>query len=302
MELRHLKSFLAVADTLNFTRAATLLHLSQPALTAHVQQLEAELGIQLFLRNRRSVALTPAGESLHRDAASILHLLRDAELRAQRISRGEAGHLRIGFVASAAIDLVPSIVLAFRRQYPQVTLELMNVRSSDQITQLEDGRLDAGFLRLPIPHKLLHITPIHKEPFVLAAPPGHPLATMPEFHPRDAQSAEFLAYARRWAPGFFDLWSGIFERAGFTPHIIQETGEMSTLLALVSAGAGVAVVPRGLAAGSGQKIVMRALPPRSPLSEIGFAIRAADSNPLLARLRKIAQAMGRKTSEGNAKA
>jgi DNA-binding transcriptional LysR family regulator len=125
---------------------------------------------------------------------------------------------------------------------------------------------------------------------------------MPEFHPRDAQSAEFLAYARRWAPGFFDLWSGIFERAGFTPHIIQETGEMSTLLALVSAGAGVAVVPRGLAAGSGQKIVMRALPPRSPLSEIGFAIRAADSNPLLARLRKIAQAMGRKTSEGNAKA
>jgi DNA-binding transcriptional LysR family regulator len=296
MELRHLKSFLAVADGLNFTRAAQLLHVSQPALSAHIQQLEAELGVQLLMRNRRSVALTPAGQSFQRDAAAIQQMMLEAERRAQRIARGEAGHLRIAFVASAAIDLVPAVVLAFRRQYPGVTLDLMNVRSVDQVTQLEEGRLDAGFLRLPMAHRNLEIIPIHKEPFVLAMPAGHPLANKPDFRPQDARAEEFLAYGRRWAPGFFDRWMGIFERAGVTPRIVQETGEMGTLISLVSAGVGIAVVPRGIASSSGGNIVVQALPPRSPLSEIGLAIRAGEKNPLLMRLRSLSRTMGRKAS------
>lgn len=129
MELRHLKSFLAVAEGLSFTRAATQLHLSQPALTAHIQQLESDLGVQLFARNRRIVELTPAGTSLQRDAAAILEQLHQATVRAQRVARGEAGQLRIGFVASAATSLVPAIVLAFRRRYPEVVLDFLNVRS-----------------------------------------------------------------------------------------------------------------------------------------------------------------------------
>lgn len=299
MELRHLRSFLAVAEGLNFTRAAEHLHLSQPALSAHIQQLEMELGVQLLDRNRRWVKLTPAGESFQRDAAAIHQMLLDAERRAQQVARGESGHLRIAFVASAAINLVPPIVLAFRRQYPAVTLDLLNLRSVDQIEQLEEGRLDAGFLRLPMEHKTLEIVPIHKEPFVLVMPAGHPLAQKPNFRVEDTEKEDFLAYARRWAPGFFDLWIGIFERSGFTPKIVQETGEMGTLLSLVAAGVGIAVVPSGLATKSSEAIAIRKLPPRSPLSGIGLACRFGDSNPLLAKLRTLARVMGRKASAAN---
>lgn len=297
MELRHLKSFLAVAEGLSFTHAAAQLHLSQPALTAHIQQLESDLGVQLFVRNRRSVELTPAGASLHKDAAAILQQLQNATLRAQRVARGEAGQLRIGFVASAATSLVPAIVLAFRRRYPEVVLDLLNVRSTEQIAQLKAGELDAGFLRLPVVDAGLEIAPIHKEPFVLVVPAGHRLAVIPEFHPRDAQDEDFITYARRWAPGFFDLWTGVFERAGFAPRITQETGEMSTLLALVAAGAGIAVVPRGLAVQCGKQIVTRPLPARSPFSEIGLATRAKEGNPLVQRLRTLSRSMGRKFSD-----
>jgi DNA-binding transcriptional LysR family regulator len=297
MELRHLRSFLAVAEGLSFTRAAAQLHLSQPALTAHIQQLESDLGVQLFVRNRRSVELTPAGSSLREDAATVLRTLEEATLRTQRVARGEAGELRIGFVASAASRLVPAIVLAFRRRYPEVVLNLLNVRSAEQIPQLEMGQLDAGFLRLPAADAHLEITPIHKEPFVLVMPKGHRLEAVEALHPREARGEEFLAYGRRWAPGFFDCWTGIFERAGFTPRITQETGEMSTLLALVAAGAGIAVVPRGLAIRSGEQITTRPLPARSALSEIGFATRLNDANPLLQRLRTLSRGMGRKFSD-----
>lgn len=131
----------------------------------------------------------------------------------------------------------------------------------------------------------------------MVVPAGHRLAEMKEFHPRAARDEEFIAYARRWAPGFFDRWAGIFEHAGFSPLIRQETGEMSTLLALVAAGAGIAVVPRRLAARSSEQIVMLKLPARSPHSEIGLAIRAKDKNPLLARLRTLSRQMGQKFSD-----
>jgi len=231
-----------------------------------------------------------------RDAADILQRLLDAERRAQQMARGEAGHLRIGFVASAAISLVPSVVLAFRKRYPDVTLDLMNLRNVDQIFRLVEGSIDAGYLRLPISHPKLEILPIHKEPFVLVVPPGHALAAKPELNLRDTRNEDFLAYGRRWAPGFFDLWISIFEQSGFTPRIVQETGEMGTLLALVSAGVGLAVVPSGIAAKSGESIVIRKLPPTSPFSEIGFGFRSGDDSPLLARLLTLSRGMGRKAS------
>jgi DNA-binding transcriptional LysR family regulator len=297
MELRHLKSFLAVAEGLSFTRAAEKLHLSQPALSARIQELESNLGVTLLERSRRSVRLTPAGLSFQRDASEILHALQDAERRAQMAAAGEAGNLRIGFVASAGIDLVPSIVLAFRKRYPLVTLELMNVRTVDQIARLAEGSLDAGFLRLPAAHADLEILPIHHEPFVLTLPLSHPLADAEGvIDPKKLRSENFLAYGRRWAPEFFDRWISIFEHVGFTPRIVQETGEMWTLLALVSAGVGIAVVPRGLARKSGSPIAIRALPLRSPLSAIGLAYRVGDNNPLLRRLRVLARTMGKQAS------
>jgi DNA-binding transcriptional LysR family regulator len=294
MEIRHLRSFCAVADLLSFIQASRRLHLSQPALSAQIQALEADLGVQLFERTRRSVKLTGAGEAFRKEAQSILQAVEAARLRTQMIASGEAGHLRIGFVASAALEIVPAIVLAFRRSHPNVTLDLLNVRTSDQLTLLEQSRLDAGFPRLPAGSPELTITPIHREPFTLILPRGHRLARKKTITLREFEREPFVAYARQWAPGFYDRWVGIFTKAGFSPTITQEAGEMATVLALVGAGAGVAVVPRGIVGRRPLTLVTRPLPANAPQSEIGLAIRTDRHSPLLENLLHLALSFAEK--------
>ena len=172
MELRQLKSFVAVAERLSFIQAARHLNLSQPALSTQIQVLEASVGVQLFDRNRRSVRLTAAGEVFWRDAQNILRMSESAQASAQRVAAGEEGRLRVGFVASAALDLVPSIVLAFRKRHPHVRLELLNIRTTAQMAALEERSIDVGYLRLPASGKGLSITPIHRERLVVVLPVG----------------------------------------------------------------------------------------------------------------------------------
>jgi DNA-binding transcriptional LysR family regulator len=242
----------------------------------------------LLERSRRSVRLTLPGETFLHDAAIILQMAKDAELNAQRAAAGEVGHLRIGFVASAALAIVPPVVLAFRRRHPRVTLDLMNIRTTDQIALLEERKLDAGFLRLPASSKSLVVTPIHREPFVLVVPKGHRLANKKPFRLTELEHEAFVAYARKWAPGFYDSWIQMFTSAGFSPRVVQETGEMETMLALVAAGVGIAVAPQGLVRRQVRGLTVRVLPRGAPFSEIGLAVRADESNPLTDRLVNLA--------------
>jgi DNA-binding transcriptional LysR family regulator len=294
MEIKHLHSFRAVAEELSFINASRKLHISQPALSAQIQALEAEVGVQLLARTRRSVRLTRSGDVFLRKAEAILQMADEAKTEAQRVAAGEAGHLKIGFVASAALQLVPSIVLAFRRLRPRVTLDLLNIRTTDQITMLQQRTLDAGFLRLPSSGKDLAITPIHSERFVLVVPEGHRLAGSRPFALKDLEHERFVAYARRYAPGFYDRWVQIFTVAGFSPNVVQETGEMVTMLALVAAGVGIAVAPQGLVRLQGGNIAARHLPPDSALSQIGLAVRSDHDDPLIRNLRQISRSLGRK--------
>jgi DNA-binding transcriptional LysR family regulator len=206
MEIKHLHSFRAVAEELSFINASRKLHISQPALSAQIQALEAELGVQLFARNRRIVRLTKPGEAFLRSAEAILQMADEAKANAQRVAAGEAGHLKVGFVASAALQLVPFIVLAFRRSHPRVRLDLLNIRTTDQLAMLQQRTLDAGFLRLPCSSKEIVITPIHRERFVLVVPRGHRLAGSRPFALKDLEHESFVAYGRRYAPGFYDRW------------------------------------------------------------------------------------------------
>jgi DNA-binding transcriptional LysR family regulator len=293
VEIKHLHSFLAVAEALSFIQASRKLHLSQPALSEQIQALEQEIGVKLLERTRRSVRLTVPGEVFREEAIAILQMVKEAEFKAQRAAAGEVGHLRIGFVASAALEIVPSIVLAFRRRYPLVTLDLMNIRTTDQIPLLEERKLDAGFLRLPASSKSLTITPIHREPFVLVVPNGHRLANKKPFRLAELEHESFVAYARRWAPGFYDSWIQMFTASGFSPHVVQETGEMETMLALVAAGVGIAVAPRGLVSRQVRALTVRTLPSGAPLSEIGLAVRADKDNLLINRLVGLALSLGK---------
>lgn len=284
MDIRQLRSFVAVAHGLSFSRAAQHLHLSQPALSTQIKSLESHLGAKLFERNRRTVRLTLAGSALLADAESLLQQISDTELRVARISTGDAGHLRIGFVASAALEIVPAIVLAFRRQHPGVDLELKNLPTVQQVEALRNGTLDAGFVRMPISEKGLAVTLLHCEPFALVLAKSHRLAREKSPALEELAQEPFIAYGRRWAPTFYDVWTAICERAGFVPRVVQETAEMSTALALVAAGLGVAILPEGITRGHRHLVSVKVLQREKIRSEIGIATLGTRQTTLLQHL------------------
>ena len=148
MELRHLRYFVAVAEELHFRRAAERLHMSQPPLSQQIRQLEEEVGATLLLRNQRKVELTAAGAAFLVRAREILDAVEDAARQARRVQRGEVGRLAVGFVGSAMYSFVPELLRAFREQAPDIALRLHELGTTEQLRQLEDGRLDVGFVRL----------------------------------------------------------------------------------------------------------------------------------------------------------
>ncbi|MEG9437360.1 LysR family transcriptional regulator [Edaphobacter sp. HDX4] len=281
MELKHLTSFVAVASKLSFVRAANQLHLSQPALTGQIQKLEEELGVQLFERNRRMVKLTDAGKIFLEDANSILARTRKAAERVQRAARGEIGRLRIGFVSSAALAIVPNIVIEYRRQSPGVSLDLINLRTVSQVKGLLGKTIDIGFIRLPLSNDQLDITVIHREEFVVILPKEHRYANVKTLRIAQLRDELFVAYGRRWAPGFFDSVVQMCTREGFSPNIIQETGEMYTAIALVAAGGGIAILPRSVVLAQPNSVVIKPLPKSAGHSEIAIATRAGDDSSLV---------------------
>jgi LysR family transcriptional regulator, benzoate and cis,cis-muconate-responsive activator of ben and cat genes len=284
LEIKHVQSFIAVANLLSFSRAALKLHLSQPALSAQIKALEADLGVLLLERNRRTVKLTPAGELLLHDAELLLQQITGIERRVVRMAAGEIGHLRIGFVASATLELVPAIALAFRKQYPRVSLELKNMPTVQQLEALRAGAIDAGFVRMPLTAQDLSVDLVHREPFAIVLSKSHPLARKKDLSVRDLAQEPFIAYGRKWAPAYYDNWTEICRRAGFTPTVIQETAEMATALALVAAGLGVAILPQGITNRSRRVLKIKVLNREKIHSEIGLAIPHANRTPLLGHL------------------
>lgn len=281
MELRHMRSFLAVAEALSFVRASRILHLSQPALTTQIQQLEEELGVRLFFRNKRRVELTDAGRLFVGEASEALERTAKAVERVRRASRGEIGLLRVGFVSSAALSIIPRLATAFRRRYPLVQLELMNLRTTTQLEQLANGTLDIGFVRLPAQQRGLLFTPIHTEPFVIVLSKHHRLAGKKSLSLKDLAEESFILYGRRWAPGFFDQVMRMCASAGFTPNLVQETGEMYTAVALVAAGEDISILPRSVVMSQGLGIVSKTVPGTFGRSEIALVTRQDVSSPTI---------------------
>ena len=294
MEIKHVRSFLAVAKALNFSRAARALHVSQPALSTQVKTLEADLGADLFVRNRRRVSLTPAGQTFLADAESLLEQISQAELRVKQISSGDVGHLRIGFVASATLGLVPAVAVALKKQFPGVSFELKNMPTVQQVEALRSGTLDAGLVRMPLQAAGLAIALVDREPFAIALSKGHPLARKRKVQVSDLKQESFIAYGERWAPSFYQTWTGMCREAGYTPHVVQETGEMDTAVALVAAGLGVAILPEGITRRNRKILSVTVLLHEKANSEIGIAVATTRKTPLLERLISIAQQVGRR--------
>jgi LysR family transcriptional regulator, benzoate and cis,cis-muconate-responsive activator of ben and cat genes len=292
MNLNHLRAFVAVAESLSFSRAAKRLHVSQPALSNQIRLLEEDLETKLFVRNRRSVAMTAAGKEILEDAERLLSTADEIKQRVRKISKGVLGTLRIGFVASATSDIIPRLTVAFRKSFPEISLELKNVPTVPQIDALRQRALDIGIVRLPLGEADIEVLPLFSEPFAIVISKQHPLGAHRKITVRDLEGEAFVCYSERLAPAFFQHWAGLCRKAGFTPRIVQEVGEMETALALVSAGVGVAILPRGVAKRHHRTLSVVPLNEERICSEIGLAYLKLNPPPLAKRLVESASSAG----------
>jgi DNA-binding transcriptional LysR family regulator len=273
MELRQIRSFLSVAETLHFGRTAELIHLSQPALSLQIRALEEEIGVRLFERNRRKTTLTAAGFAFRDDAAASLLQLEQGVRRAKLAANGKLGLLRIGFISTAGSEIVPEIVRQFRELNPEVEFSLRNILTAEQVQMLEAGSLDIGFLRLPIGgHSALDVVTVHREPFVLVVPSSHKLAKRKAVRLRELAGLDFVMYERTYAPGFHDLIFGILRNARIVPNVSQTAGEIPTLISLVASRMGITILPASAVRHSGASVVGCEILDRIPMSEIGIAV------------------------------
>jgi DNA-binding transcriptional LysR family regulator len=289
MELRQIRSFLSIAETLHFGRTAEMIHLSQPALSLQIRALEDEIGVRLFERNRRKTALTAAGVAFREDATGALLRLGQAVHKAKLAANGKLGILRIGFISTAGNEIVPAIIRQFRELNAEVEFSLRNILTIDQIQMLEAGSLDIGFLRLPIgEHSGLEVVPVHREPFVLVVPSSHKLAKRKRVRLREASGQAFVMYERTYAPGFHDLIFGMLRDAGIIPNVRQTAGEMPMLISLVDSGMGVAVLPASAVKVSVASVVACEIADKIPMSEIGIAVRKGKRAPVVDNFRFLA--------------
>ena len=253
MDLRQLRYFVTVAEELHFGRAARRLAMTQPPLSQQIQALEEEIGVQLFVRTRRSVMLTPAGQQWLPEVRRVLADAGALPGLAQRLARGEVGSLALAFVSTADYGILPDLLRHFRAQHPDVQLQLREATSDVQLEALAEGTIDAGLVirpQLPVmPHGLSYL-PLVREPLVLAVPDGWRPAggtSVPQAVAlRDAAREPLVIFPRRSAPAFYDIITGYYARDGLTPVIAQEAIQMQTIVSLVSAGMGVALVPASL--------------------------------------------------------
>ena len=282
MELRQIRSFLSIAETLHFGRTADLIHLSQPALSLQIQALEEEVGVKLFERDRRRTTLTAAGLAFRLDAMAAVANLEQAVRGARLAADGKLGLLRIGFISTAGNEIVPDIVRGFRESSPQVEFSLRNLLTVDQIQMLDTGVLDVGFLRLPIGEQPeIEVVAIHREPFVLVVPRSHGLAKRRKVRLRELSGQDFVMYERACAPGFHDLLFGMLRDAGVVPNIAQTAGQMPTLISLVDAGMGISILPASTVKHSGAFVTACEIADSVPMSEIGIAINRRNRTAII---------------------
>jgi DNA-binding transcriptional LysR family regulator len=243
IEIRHLRYFLAVAETLHFSKAAAQLGMAQPPLSQQIRSLERMLGHPLFDRTTRGVRLTRVGHYFRECARNTVAKIQDDVEMARRLGNGQEGVLTVGFSGSVMLTTLPKAIERYRRLHPKVELRLREMVTTEQIPSLLDGTLDLGFLRDGEAQDGLVIESILRERFIAVLPARHRLAGSAVIHPRDLRNEPFVLFARRMGPLAFDRTLACCEAEGFRPNIVQEAPQWPTVVRLVAAGSGISLVP-----------------------------------------------------------
>lgn len=271
MELRHLRYFIAVAEELHFGRAATRLRIAQPPLSHPIRQLEAELGVPLFHRTKRSVQLTDAGQALLDEARRTLDQAQYAIRAAQRAHKGEIGRLVVGFVNAATVGILPDVLRVFRERFPAVELILHELTTSPQLKDLHPRQLDVGFIHPPLDDHTLTCEIIHRDPLVAILPQHHKLASRKRIPMRILADELFILPPYTRAYGARDQIIRMCQDADLVPEVIQEADQIVTIASLVAAGIGISIVPISAQTLREQGVVYRPIQDQTVMREIAIA-------------------------------
>jgi DNA-binding transcriptional LysR family regulator len=294
IELRHLRYFIAVAEELHFGRAAQRLHISQPPLSMQIQALEQAVGTQLLSRTQRKVELTEAGRYFLAESQQILARLDAASSDARRVQRGELGQLVVGFVTVADYNVLPLVLREFRDRHPAIRLTLKEATTDAQIIDLLSGRIDVGLLLPPIAEDALQTEEVLSEPLLAALPTRHPLAQRRGPIRLSALAlSPFIMFPRIMAPGLYDAIVAFCRSAGFSPRIEQEAVQMQTIISLVSAELGVALIPASLENLRRTGVIYKPLRETSPQVQTALAWRKSDTLPALDLFLDVARRVAR---------
>ncbi|GAB93199.1 LysR substrate-binding domain-containing protein [Gordonia rhizosphera] len=285
MELRHLRYFRAVAEELHFGRAAERLHIAQPPLSQQIRQLETELGVGLFVRSTRRVELTPAGQAYLERVESILDAVDAAGQQAQRIAAGRQGALAIGCVGSATYSLLPRLVRALREELPELDVSVRGeMLAPAQLSALVAGQIDLALLRPPVNSDEVVVETIRRDRLFVALPEGDPLSSGDGVRVADLRDAEFIAHAGHGRSVMNGILASLCAAAGFVPQIHHEVEETSTLVTMVAAGLGVAIVPEPTASLGIAGVSYRPLVPGGPTVDLAVARVAGDQSPMISQV------------------
>ncbi len=282
MELRQLRYFVAVAEEGHFGRAAERLHRSQPPVSLQIAQLERDLGVKLFERSTRQVALTEAGRVFLPKARAILQGLEEAKAAVGEAALGRRGRLAVGFVSSATLSLLPPALTRFRAQYPDVELELRELTSAEQVGALVHQTVRIGLVRLPLLAPELELGPVLAEALLVALPERHSLAAEASISPKMLAPFPLISFPPHLVPGAYAHLMALFERAGVTPQVAQEAVHLQTIVSLVASGLGVAVLPSSARASQHRGVVYRPLDAPDSTTYLGLAWLKGDSSLLAA--------------------
>lgn len=287
MEIRHLRYFLAVAEERNFTRAAQRLFIAQPPLSRQIQQLEEELGVELFEKGSRPLRLTEAGEFFQAHAKVLLDKVNDLKTMTQRVGKIERT-LSIGFVASTLYGLLPEIVRRYRAENQQVEVTFHEMTTMEQMRALKEGSIDVGFGRVKAEDPSIRRILLREERLIVALPFGHPLALLERpLKLKELVEETLIVYPKSPRPSFADQVLAAFSDRALHPDKVMEVRELQIAIGMVAAGQGVAVVPDSLQGMKRTDVLYRTLDDQHAVSPILFSIRLMDRSEELRNMLKV---------------
>ena len=283
MNLQRLRYFVAVAEELHFGRAAERLHMSQPPLSQQIRLLERELDTALFDRSTRRVSLTDAGAFLHPEAVRLLATADGVDHLMDQHRHGQAGTLRVGFVDSAAYEVMPRVLSEYRRRWPRVGYELHTMSSDEQVQALREGRIDLGIGRAAADARNVEAMLVMHEPLLVAVGASHRLAAAPQTSLRNLAGESIIGFDRRVSPSLHAVLAGMLGAEGVTYDPIIEATEYATILGFVAAGEGIAIVPASVQTFRPPDLHYVTLRDRSASVRLLLLTRAGEPPPLVAQ-------------------